>query len=169
MKSSSNIEVGYVARPHGVAGELRVVTHDPGSETLSAVAEVYLNGERFDVAKARRVNGAYLLRLSGVNDRNRADELRGSTVAVDREAVPLDEGEVLLADVVGCRVVLTDETPWGEVARVDVGPQDRLIIHDGDIERMVPFVPELVVSIDLEQGVVVVDPPEGMPEAKRRR
>lgn len=169
MKSSSNIEVGYVARPHGVAGELRIITHDPNSETLTAVSELFLNGERFEIARSRKVSGAYLVRLKGVDGRDRAAELRGAAVAVDRDAIELDEGEVLLADLVGCRVVLPDDSDWGEVVRVDVGPQDRLIIHYGDVERMLPFVPELVISIDVEQRVIVVDPPEGMPETKRGR
>lgn len=168
MKSSNNIEVGYVARAHGVAGELRVVVHDPESETLSAVAEVFLDGERFEVARSRKVPGAYLLGLTEVSDRNRAELLRGAVVSVARDAIELDEGEVLLADLVGCRVELAGGGQWGVVDAIDAGPQDRLVILDGDIERLLPFVPPLIVSVDVEQGVIIVDPPEGLPETRRR-
>lgn len=152
-----------------MAGELRVVTHDPDSETLSSVTEIFLNGAPFEIAHCRKVSGAYLLRIAGIDDRDVAAGYRGSKVSVPRDSVPMKDGEFLLADLVGCRVVLADESEWGEVARVEVGPQDRLIIHDGDIERMLPLVSEMVVSIDLDAGVIVVDPPEGMPESPLER
>ncbi len=41
------------------------------------------------------------------------------------------------------------------------------MIHDGDIERLLPLVDEFVTAIDVEAGVVTVDPPEGLPEHKR--
>ena len=39
------------------------------------------------------------------------------------------------------------------------------MIHDGEIERLLPLVDEFVTTIDLEAGVVTVDPPEGLPES----
>jgi 16S rRNA processing protein RimM len=161
------LEIGYVARPHGVRGELRVVTHDPESTTLLDVDEVHLDGVPYRVEQARQVQGAFLLRLAGVSDRNRADALRGKRVAVDRELIPLDEGEVFLADLVGCAVVREDGSAYGTIVAVDAGVQDRLVIHDGDVERLLPLVPEFVLDVDLEAGRVVVAPPEDLPESAR--
>lgn len=162
------LEIGYVARPHGVRGELRVVTHDPESETLLDVESVRIGNVDYEVEQVRAVQGAFLLRVVGVGDRNRADVLRGQRVSVDREQIPIEEGEVFLADMVGCAVVLEDGRPYGTVAAVETGPQDRLVIHDGEIERLLPIVPEFVIDVDLEAGRVVVAPPEDLPESPRR-
>lgn len=162
------LEIGYVARPHGVRGELRVVTYDPASETLLDVDSVRIGGVDYEVEQARPVQGAFLLRLAGVGDRNRAELLRGQRVAVDREQIPLEDGEVFLADLVGCEVVLEDGRPYGTIAAVETGPQDRLVIHDGDVERLLPLVSEFVIEVDLEAGRVVVAPPEDLPESPRR-
>lgn len=161
------LEIGYVARPHGVRGELRVVTHDPESTTLLDVDEIEIDRVPYRVEQARQVEGAFLLRLAGVGDRNRADTLRGKRVAVDRELIPLEEGEVFLADLVGCAVVREDGSPYGTIAAVETGVQDRLVIHDGDVERLLPLVPEFVIDVDLEEGRVVVAPPEDLPESPR--
>lgn len=161
------LEIGYVARPHGVRGELRVVTHDPGSTTLLDVDEIELDGVPYRIEQARQVEGAFLLRLAGVGDRNRAETLRGKRVAVDRELIPLEEGEVFLADLVGCAVVREDGSPYGTIAAIETGVQDRLVIHDGDVERLLPLVPEFVIDVDLEEGRVVVAPPEDLPESPR--
>ena len=161
------LEIGYVARPHGVRGELRVVTHDPESTTLLDVDEIEIDRVPYRVEQARQVEGAFLLRLAGVGDRNRAETLRGKRVAVDRELIPLEEGEVFLADLVGCAVVREDGSPYGTIAAIETGVQDRLVIHDGDVERLLPLVPEFVIDVDLEEGRVVVAPPEDLPESPR--
>ena len=161
------IEIGYVARAHGVSGELRVVTHNPESTTLDTAVAVHIGGVAFDIVSTRAVTGAYLLRVTGVSDRERAEQLKGKPVEVDRELVALDDGEVILSELIGFEVHLPDGSSFGKVANIDAGPQDRLVIHHGDIERLLPYVPEFIVSVDLDEGTIVVDPPEGLPQSKR--
>jgi 16S rRNA processing protein RimM len=159
-----------VARAHGVAGVLRVALHNPASTALTRAATVFVGDRELAVESARPVGGgAYLLRVTGIADRDHADALRGEPVAVAREALDVAEEEVLLADLVGCRVELPDGTEWGVVAAIEPGPQDRLVIHHGEVERQLPVVDPLIVDIDLEGRRIVVDPPEGLPEEPRRR
>ena len=94
--------------------------------------------------------------------------MRGTTVSLPREDVA-DDDEVLIAELIGCAVELEDGTAWGTVAAYQPGAQDRLVIHDGDVERLLPLVDAFVVDIDLERRVVVVAPPEGLPEDPRGR
>ena len=49
-----------------------------------------------------------------------------------------------------------------------LGPQVRLVIRDGAIERLLPLVDALVPEIDVEARVVTVDPPDDLPEEKVR-
>jgi len=107
------------------------------------------------------------VQLEGVVTRNDAEALRGARVEVAREDLGLEDEDVLLSDLVGCKVFLPDGTPWGEVAAIDAGPgQDRLVIHDRGVERLVPLVDVFVSKIDLDARTVTVDPPEGTPETK---
>ena len=162
------VDVGYVAKPHGVRGELRVGLYNPESTVLLEAERVRVGAAAYEVAGARAVQGAVLLRLAGVSDRNQAELLRGQVVAVDRDLIPLAEGEVLLADLVGCHAVLADGSAYGTIAAIETGPQDRLVIHHGEVERLLPMVPEFVTDIDLDAGCVVVSPPEGLPETPLR-
>ena len=45
--------------------------------------------------------------------------------------------------------------------------QDLLVIHDGELERLLPLVDEFVKVIDLSAGVVTVDTPDGLPAHKK--
>jgi len=163
---TERIEIGYVARAHGVRGEIRVVPHDPDSTVLSRASEVAIGGDDFAVVRARRVQGGYLLVVEGIADRDRAEALRGRTVEVARALIPLEAGEVILADLVGCNVVLADGTAYGVVAAIATAGQDLLVIHDGDVERLLPYVPDFIKEVDIEARRLVVEPPPGLPEER---
>ncbi|MDQ3340014.1 MAG: ribosome maturation factor RimM [Myxococcota bacterium] len=167
MSDEARVEIGGVARAHGIRGEVVIITHDPDSATLGTVERIFVGGVERKIAGVRGTHRGWLVQLEGVVTRNDAEALRGAKVEVLREDLALDGGDVLLSDLIGCKVVLTDGTPWGEVAGIDAGPgQDRLVIHDNGVERMVPLVDVLVPKIDLDARVVTVDPPEGTPETK---
>jgi 16S rRNA processing protein RimM len=169
VKADPRIEIGGVARAHGIHGEVAIVTHDPDSETLGRVTTIFVGGVERTITAARNTQRGWLVAFEGIATRTDAEALRGQVVEVPREALELDEDDVLLHDLVGCKVQRTDGTPWGVVVEIDLGDmQDRLVIHDGDVERMLPIVDELVTNIDLDAGIITVDPPEGLPEMKRK-
>ena len=165
---SDQIQIGYVSKAHGIRGEIGAATHDPESMTLDDADVVYIGGVRYAVLNSRPVNGGWLLALEGVDDRNLAEALRGKPIAVDRSLIPIEEGEIFLADLVGCEVRLPDGTSWGTVTAIEIGPQDRLVVCDDRVERLVPYVPELVADVDLEARVVQITPREDWPEAPLR-
>ena len=167
MSDEARVEIGGVARAHGIRGEVVIITHDPDSSTLGTVERVFVNGVERKLVGVRDTQRGWLVQIEGVVTRNDAEALKGAKIEVLRSELDLDDDDVLLADLIGCKVVLTDGTPWGEVAGIDTGPgQDRLIIHDNGVERLVPLVDVLVPKIDLDARVVTVDPPEGTPETK---
>ena len=165
MRGSERIEIGGISRAHGIRGEVVAVLHDPSSTILSDLEEVWVDGQRRAIERARPGPHGMLVKLAGIDDRNAAEAMRGAVLEVSRDDVELDEDEVLLDDMVGCQARLADGTPWGEIVAIDVGShQDRLVIHTGEVERLLPLVDAFVVNVDLEAGVVTVDPPEGLPE-----
>jgi 16S rRNA processing protein RimM len=167
MRGDPRIEIGRISRAHGLRGEVVIVAHDSESDLLDRLATLWVGGVERGVVGARHTHRGWLVQLAEIATRNDAEALRGQAVEVDRAVLELGDDDILLDDLVGCRVVRTDGAPWGTIAAVEGGMQDRLVIHDGDIERQLPLVDEFVTSIDLEAGVVTVDPPEGLPEFRR--
>jgi 16S rRNA processing protein RimM len=170
MRGDPRVEIGGVARAHGIRGEVVVVTHDPDDETLATCRELWIAGARHAVESVRPTPKGWLVVLAGCATRDAADALRGKPVEVAREALGLGPDDVLLNDLVGCAVRTVAGAAWGTIAAVDAGPlQDLLVIHDGGAERLLPMVDEFVVNIDLAAGVVTVEPPEGLPVGKADR
>jgi 16S rRNA processing protein RimM len=173
------IQVGYVARAHGLRGEVRVHLHTPGSTTLLGLERAWIGGQERRIVAVRPTPGAVLLLLEGVSDRDAAEALRGSVVEVDRADIPLEEGEYLLGDLPGCAVVDPDGQALGRVADIIQGAQPILVIHhddnvdsddeSGGRELLVPAVPQFVLEVDVGGRRVVVAVPEGLSWEPRRR
>jgi 16S rRNA processing protein RimM len=162
-RGDPRIEIGWIARAHGIHGEVVIATHDPDSTLLEGIATIWVGGVACGVTGVRGTQRGWLVQLDGITTRNDAEAMRGKLVEVDREVLQLADEDVLLADLVGCRVELVDGTPWGTIHAVEPGMQDLLVIHDGELERLLPLVDEFVKRIDLDGGVVTVDPPDGLP------
>ena len=167
MRGDPRIEIGRIARAHGIRGEVVIVTHDPESQLLDGLDLLWVGNQERRVVAARGTHRGWLVQFEGVATRNDAEILRGQAVEVDRTALELDDDDILLADLIGCEVKKVDGTPWGTIHAVDGGMQDLLVIHDGELERLLPLVDGFVKGIDLAAGVVTVDPPDGLPEHKK--
>jgi 16S rRNA processing protein RimM len=172
MPGIARIEIGGVARAHGIKGEIVIFTHDPDSATLGDVDTIFIGGVERKISNARDTHRGWLVVVEGVSSRNEAELLKGKPVEVLRDQLQLEEDDVLLADMLGCTVRLPDGSSWGTIASITTGDfQDLLVIHDGEIERLLPLVDIFVTQIDLDERVVHIDPPEGLPTAavSRRR
>jgi 16S rRNA processing protein RimM len=159
----ARVTVGYVARPHGVRGELRVHLHDPASTSLYDVGRAWFGGRELAIDSVRPTSGALLLKLDGVDDRDAAAALAGAAIEIGRADVPLAEGEFLIADLPGCEVFDREGKSLGAIVKVWHGPQDLLVIHDATHERLLPLVPVFLIEVDIGARRVVVDPPDDLP------
>lgn len=172
------LQIGAVCRPHALRGELRVRLHDPASSALDGLQQLWLGADvgetlhddaglrSFRVASARRLDeGFYLLTLDGVSDRTGSEALRGQVIYARREDLPeLDEDEVYLADLIGCRVIDASGTPIGVATAVqDIAGSTLLVVQRPQrAEALVPLVPEILLEADMENRVLRIDPPEGL-------
>ena len=169
--------VGRIARPHGVLGELAVEVRTDDPE-LRLAAGAVLETEPaaagpLTIAGTRWHSGRLLVRFADVRDRTAAEALRGALLLVDSadlEDLP-DPDSYRDHQLVGLTVVDPDGAPVGSVSDVLHHGQDLLVVAGSGsragAEILIPFVGAIVTEVDLEAGVVRVDPPAGLldPEA----
>ena len=118
------------------------------------------------IATARRHGEAVVLRLHGCDNADDAAALAGRFIALPREdALPPPEGRFYPWQLEGCRVVTEDGRDVGRVTAIERAPaQDLWVVADGDVERLIPAVPDIVIEVDLAGRRVVIRPPEGLLE-----
>ena len=119
MRGEARLEIGGVARAHGIRGEIVSVTHDPDSDTLGKIDSIYVGGVERKITQARDTQRGWLIALDGIVTRNDAELLKGKVVEIDRDRLELDDDDVLLEDMVGMECRLPDGTVWGTVYAVD--------------------------------------------------
>ena len=157
------IELGVVVKPHGVKGLVKVILHNPGSDTLDRCTELTLDhdGQQQTVGFtliSDAVKTGLLVRIDGVVNMDQAEALRGARILVGRELVePSEEGEYLYADLLGCQVVGPEDEPLGEVADLfEAGASDVLVVRGDGMERMIPLVEQWIQEVDLAAKIIRV-------------
>jgi len=167
--------VGHLNKAHGTKGELFVwplTDHPAGVYAPGVILHV---GDRegrdpdpdlppLRVAQVRPFRRGYLVSFDGIGDRTQAELFTGRYLLREIEELePLAEGELHYHQILGLRVVTLEGREVGEVTEVyELRPADLLEVSDGKRQVLVPFLESLVVRVDLESGVVIIDPPEGL-------
>lgn len=172
------VPLAEVMRPHGVRGEVRLRTFNRESEVLLDVDEVLVrfpegDEQEVSVDGARKANDAVLLKLHSVDNRDRADELRGAMICVRRGSLPpLDEGEFYACDIEGARVVVREGEgegrTIGKVVELRTYPSvDVLVVEaaDGGPPWEVPVVEAFVERVDAAAGLVTLSTVDGIDRA----
>jgi 16S rRNA processing protein RimM len=164
--------LGRVMRPHGVRGEISIEVLTAYPERIVPDMQVYLGNDPKDasaavayrVESARKHQRYLLLQLEGIPDRSAAEMVRGQYVMVPLEdAVPLDEGEFYLFQVIGI-AVYTDEGDFlGEVVDViETGANDVYVVRGPRGEVLLPAIDECVLDINIDAGKMTVHLLEGL-------
>jgi 16S rRNA processing protein RimM len=171
------VPLAEIARPHGVKGELRLRLFNKSSDTLLGQDEVLVrmaDGVEHEVSveRARRADDAILMKLFSVDDRDRAEELRGALVCVRRcDFDDAEPGEFYAIDVVGADVKLAGERV-GTVAEIVTYPSvEVLLVHadDGKGDWEVPLTEMYIARVDVEARLVELVSLDDIERVPRRK
>lgn len=162
--------VGRIGKPQGVRGEVTVEvrTDDPDTRFAPGSALRTDPPERgpLVVEAVRPRSGGVVVAFAGVRDREGAEALRNTVLLVDSaELPPIDDPEEWYDhQLVGLAAVDLAGAPLGTVTDVVHAPaSDLLVLRDEDgKEHLVPFLRDMVPTVDVPGGRVVVDPPDGL-------
>lgn len=108
----------------------------------------------------RRQSSLVVAQLADIEDRDQASELVGCDILISRQQLPKPGvGEYYWADLVGLHVKTDGGYSLGRVESLfETGANDVLVVVDGQIERLIPFLQQTtVLNIDLDNGFIVVD------------
>ena len=164
--------VGVVVRAHGLRGELgvEVRTDSPGERFAPGARLVARRRGEPDVTltvgAARSHSGRLLVTFDGVGDSTAAETLRGARLLVEAASLPPtdDPDEFHDHELEGLRVELADGEPVGTVREILHGTAgDLLVVARADApDALVPFVHQIVPSVDPAVGRLVLTPPDGL-------
>ncbi|GGO97148.1 ribosome maturation factor RimM [Actinomyces gaoshouyii] len=167
------LTVAIIGPAHALKGEVRLEIRSDDPEGRLAPGAVLATQDRsgrpaadLTVERLRFDGTRWFAAFAEAPDRTAAEALRGHRLLIDTDTEPEDEDDDAWYrhELVGLAARRVDGTGLGAVTDLEPGvAQDRLIITTPSGQRVaVPFVEALVPEVDLEAGLVVIDPPGGL-------
>lgn len=170
------IQLGFIRGAHALKGQVIVHVFSGQPESLTAYGPLFnADGSKsynFTVTGAK-TGADFLCKLEGVNDRNQAEEMRGTRLFVPASALPeTDEDEFYIKDLMNLTALGTNGAELGKVLNVTtIGSHDALEVefhHDGTNPLPAPrveyilFTKQAVPDLNLTAGTVTIDLPEDL-------
>lgn len=162
MSPAGFINIGRVVKPHGLKGEVAVITSvDVPFDSLVGI-EVWfvppparLRTAR--ISTARQGPKALLLGFDGVDDAALASELRGTEILANDADIEIAEEE-LEPDVTGFQVLDAARGNLGTVTDTIVTGANDVWVVDGPFGQvLIPVIDDVVKDIDEESQIIRVE------------
>ncbi len=180
MKSAptphAQLRVGRLTKAHGLKGALKIEMYSddparrfvPGAVfSLQVPATSAWHGKTIELIELRWYNTHPVGFFTNVCDRSTAQSLVKAILWVDLDtsARPNEDDAWYNYQLVGLSA-MRDGQKVGVVTRIDHRPaQDLLVVATPTGDVQVPFVREIVPTVDIAAGIVAVTPPEGLFDA----
>ncbi|MCU0451210.1 MAG: ribosome maturation factor RimM [Bernardetiaceae bacterium] len=168
MNKSECFELGYLMRPHGLAGELGAVfdVDDPNKyEELGAVL-VEVKGQLvpYEIEYLEFANKKIIVKFHEIDTVEQADPLKNSKLWLPLSQLPpLGEGQFYYHEIIGYQVQDAAEGLLGTVANVyDLPAQHTLVVKYQGHEVMVPIADHIVKKVDHAARTIFVQLPDGL-------
>ncbi|MGN1227855.1 MAG: ribosome maturation factor RimM [Christensenellales bacterium] len=153
------IEIGQIVKSQGLSGEVKVKPY-ADEKVFQNIDYVYLGDadKKINIIKSTFRLGFAFLTFEGVDDRTKADAIRGKELLIDKQDLVVDEDEFIIDDLIKMRVYLSNGEDYGEIILVEqYGSADIITINGKFGKWQVPLIADLVESIDKANKVMVLN------------
>jgi 16S rRNA processing protein RimM len=162
------IVVGEIRRPWGRYGDLSATLYSGLETPIKPGWKIYINGETHIVEDIKTAGkGGMVLSLEGINGSHIAGGFRKAVIEIDSDALPPPpDGMYYGHQLIGIKVVTVEGDEVGTINEIiETGANDVYGVKPASPDEqdvMVPALKDVIVSVDLEAGVMMVKLPEGL-------
>ena len=156
--------VGYILAPWGIRGEVKVEVVTDFPERFAPRKIVYLNTRPLEIESCHPHKQHLVVKLATIDSVEDAEKLREQDLTIPRsELYPLPEGQYYTFQIIGLKVVTTEGKLLGRITEImTTGSNDVYIVEGKRGEILIPAIEDVVKSIDLEKGKMVIEAIEGL-------
>lgn len=156
VSSDTYIRIGKLGRPHGLDGFMKLQSYaDPVEQVLTYTLYSQSSSgtyTRFLLTDSTVFgNGKLIVKPVGVENPEAARMLTDTVLYMSRDELPtLPSDQFYWHELIGLRVVNHMGHSLGLVDSVfNTGASDVLVVKSGTTEHLLPYVPHVVLSVDL--------------------
>ena len=158
------ILIGQVSSSWGLKGEVRVYPLTDFPERFSAGNSFLVDGVKRKIEWTKSSKGGVILKLEGINSPEEALELRHKTLEIpENELHELPEGVYYQFQIIGLEVWSISGDLLGKIREIlTTAANDIYVMESAGKDVLIPAIPDVVKSIDLESGKITIEPIEGL-------
>ena len=163
--------VGKIVNTQGLQGEMRVLSVTDFAEERFKKGNILALFDKKDqfvmdveIASHRKVKNFDIIKFKGMYHINAIEKFRDFSLKVAEEDLSdLEEGEFYYHEIIGLEVYENDVLLGTIKEILQPGANDVWVIkRKGKRDLLLPYIPPVVLGIDIEQGRVDVEIPEGL-------
>ena len=163
------LSAGVIANTHGIRGAVKVLPTAHEKERFKDLKKVILDmgkeQKALEIQSVRFFKNLVILKFKGIDNINDIEMYKGKDLLVTREdAVPLEEGEYFIADLLDLDVYSDEDEKIGVLYDVmQTGANDVYVVKTEEgKEILLPAIDECILDIDLEESRMTVHIMEGL-------
>lgn len=165
------IRIGKIVNTHGIRGEVKIYSYsDFDDQRYKKGNVVYLLHEGnyipLTVHSYREHKGMALVSFEQLQDINLVEKYKNDNLYIDRDSrEPLEEGEYYRDELENLDAYDQDGNALGTTLGIEEtnGAQNNLRIRmENGKEFLVPYIPEFIEEVDLEENKIVIKMQEGL-------
>ena len=151
--------IGKVVNTHGVRGEVKVLPLTDDMKRFDDLDEVNIGGKIYKIENRKYQKDRVILKLQGIDSIEETAKIRNKYIEIERkDVVELPEDTYFITDVIGCRVIDTDNFEYGKVYDVIQTKNNDVYWVKGAKEILIPVLKEIVTDINVNDGVITIRP-----------
>ncbi len=161
--------VGVITNSHGVRGEVKVYPTTEDINRFKKLKKVFLDNkgtyQELNIIGVKFVKNMVVLKFAEYDNINDILQFKNMDLYVDREhAIPLNEGEFYIADMIGADVVTDTDEHLGTLKDIMKTGANNVYIVNGDNGKdiLLPDIDECILSKDVENKLIKVHIMKGL-------
>ncbi len=169
MKMEEMLQVGVIATTHGICGEVKVFPTTDDKNRFKQLRTVKLDTGKelldLEIENVKFFKQMVILKFKGFSSINDIEKYKGMPLLVTREnAVKLEKDEYFVADLIGLKVLLEDDSEFGTLREVlPTGANDVYVVDSKDHgEVLIPAIKQCVLEVQVAEGYLKIRHMEGL-------
>ena len=163
------LRVGVITTTHGVRGEVKVYPTTDDINRFNDLEKVYLDTGReyipLEIEGVKYFKQLVILKFKGIDNINNIEKYRGKDLLVSRDqAIPLEEGEYFIYDLIDSEVYTEDGNKLGILTEImTTAANDVYVVKTPqNKEILLPSIKECILDIDAINKKITVHLMKGL-------
>lgn len=159
------LEAGKIVTTHGISGEVKIMPYTDTPELLCEFDRLFIGKDKSElyIERSRTAKNMVIAKIEGVDTVEAAEKYRNKVLFMHRDDLELDEDTYFIQDLIDMEVQDADSGfVYGKITDVLQNGANDVYVIKGDREYLVPAIPDVVISTDIDSNIMQIRPLDGL-------